>query len=228
MTSVTSHKDIFKAIHRSQHCQRNWNLDKTIPQEDIDIILESVTQCPSKQNKKFYNIHVLQDRNTIERLHSFTKGFGISNEIMTTNSQTLANLVLVFESVFDPSHARYAYMNRCILNTDINIHEVDWSKHEYDMDLLRNCEEEMRRDEHMSVGVAAGYSNLAAGMMGYATGCCACFDNESIKELLGLKGDCLLIMGIGIPGDRPRRIHHLHDDIVFPTKKKEHINVIEH
>ena len=33
-------KDIFKAIHRSQHCQRNWDLEQSIPEQDIDLILE--------------------------------------------------------------------------------------------------------------------------------------------------------------------------------------------
>ena len=224
MVKVSNHKDIFKAIHRSQHCQRNWNLDQTIPQEDIDIILESVTKCPSKQNKRFYDVHVLQDRDMIEKLHKLTYGFSINLDVTTTNSQTLANLVLVFESVFDPLLAKYAYLNRCILNPAVNVNEIDWSNHEYDETLLKHCEQEMKRDEHMAVGVAAGYSNLTASMMGYATGCCACFDKSGVKELLGLKGECLLIMGIGIPGDRPRRVHHLHDDIVFPTKKKEQIN----
>jgi len=32
-----------KAIHKSQHVQRNWDLSKTIPQEDLDLIAEAVT-----------------------------------------------------------------------------------------------------------------------------------------------------------------------------------------
>jgi hypothetical protein len=30
-----------KAIHKSQHVQRNWDLSKTIPQEDLDLIAEA-------------------------------------------------------------------------------------------------------------------------------------------------------------------------------------------
>ena len=37
-----------KAIHKSQHVQRNWDLSKSIPQEDIDLIAEAVTGAPSK------------------------------------------------------------------------------------------------------------------------------------------------------------------------------------
>jgi len=35
----TTYNDIRKAVIRSQHCQRNWNLDKQIPEEDIDLLI---------------------------------------------------------------------------------------------------------------------------------------------------------------------------------------------
>ena len=97
-------KDIFKAIHRSQHCQRNWDLEQSIPEQDIDLILESVTQCPSKQNQSFYKVHVLSDRDIIEQVHAKTQGFGLSDGTVTTNAQTLANMVLVFESNMTQDH----------------------------------------------------------------------------------------------------------------------------
>ena len=207
--------DLKKAIHKSQHCQRNWNLAETIPQEDIDLILESVTQCPSKQNLQFYNIHVIQDRKIIEELHDATKGFGITRDLITTNSQTLANLVIVFEAA----------------NRDQNIlsHARGYDILNFEKDqILELSLQSVKRDEHMAVGVAAGYANLTATLMGYSTGCCACFKPTEVTEMLGLENECLLIMGIGIPGDKNRRVHHLHDDIVFPTRKKQKISIINH
>lgn len=62
----TTYNDIRKAVIRSQHCQRNWNLDKVIPEEDIDLLVHAVTQCPSKQNISFYKVHFITDRNVIE------------------------------------------------------------------------------------------------------------------------------------------------------------------
>jgi len=47
--------EIVKAIHRSQHTQRNYDLSKSIPIEDIKTIITSATQCPSKQNVAFYD-----------------------------------------------------------------------------------------------------------------------------------------------------------------------------
>ena len=210
-----AHNDLYKTIHRSQHVQRNWDLEATMPQEDIDIILESVTQCPSKQNASFYKVHVLQDRDTIEKLHDLTKGFGIGDEAqtVTTNSQTLAHLVLVFEAANTRENAqRIAGNNRYL----------DYNR---DRDAIID---EVQRDREMAVGVAAGYSNLTASLLGYGTGCCACFQPQGVAELLGLEDDAVLIMGIGVPGKLPRRVHHKDHDIVFPTKKKQPIDVIVH
>ena len=53
---------IKKSIHKSQHCNRNWDLSKTIPQEDVDLIVESATQCPVKQNLNFYKYNFIKER----------------------------------------------------------------------------------------------------------------------------------------------------------------------
>jgi hypothetical protein len=45
--SKWENSEIIKAIHRSQHTQRNYDLTKTIPIEDIKTIITSATQCPS-------------------------------------------------------------------------------------------------------------------------------------------------------------------------------------
>lgn len=39
-----SHKNIIKAIHKSQHCQRNWDLSKVVPDEDMEVLVSAVTQ----------------------------------------------------------------------------------------------------------------------------------------------------------------------------------------
>ena len=35
-------------IHKSQICQRNWDLSEEIPQEHVDLIVEAVTQSPTR------------------------------------------------------------------------------------------------------------------------------------------------------------------------------------
>ena len=53
---------IKKAVIRSQHVQRNWDLSQEMSQDDIDLLVHAATNCPSKQNIAFYKLHVLTDR----------------------------------------------------------------------------------------------------------------------------------------------------------------------
>ena len=67
--------EIEKSVIRSQHTQRNFNLNKKLPKKDIDTLLHAVTNCPSKQNLAFYKVHFIQDRDIIEEIHENTYGF---------------------------------------------------------------------------------------------------------------------------------------------------------
>lgn len=196
---------IKKSIIKSQHCQRNWDLDKSIPEDDIDLIETSITQCPSKQNIVFYKPYMIQDRNTIENIHACTKGFlRYSDGTVETNSQTLANLLIVF--VEDSGY----YKNTKDRNTQTKTSNQDKSK-----EILHN-------DKMLSVGIAAGYCNLTSSMLGYSTGCCTCFDNKKIKNVLGINNNVLLLMGVGYSDDnRNRREHHTNKNFVFPTLGKD-------
>jgi len=205
--------EIKKAIIKSQHCQRNWDLTQEIPNDDLDLIIHAATQCPSKQNIAFYKAHFLQSRNLIEQVHELTRHNSRHPLYETeTNSQIMANLVIVFEdNDFIPSLKTDIYRNEetnaINLNRDTIIHH----------DVLK-------RDKHMAVGIAAGYVNLTANILGYSTGCCACFDDIGIRETLGLKSEVLLLMGIGFKDPtRNRRSHHSLPGFVFSTKVKQPI-----
>ena len=89
--------EIEKSVIRSQHTQRNFNLNKKLPKNDIDTLLHAVTNCPSKQNLAFYKVHFIQDRDIIEEIHENTYGFNKFGHTIESNSQTLANLLVIFE-----------------------------------------------------------------------------------------------------------------------------------
>ena len=95
-----TYEEVKKAVLKSQHCQRNWDLSREIDQADLDLIKHSLTNCPSKQNIAYYKVHMITDRNLIEEIHSYTDGFTINIEgsKSVTNSQCLANLLVVFEA----------------------------------------------------------------------------------------------------------------------------------
>jgi nitroreductase len=207
------HKTIEKAIIKSQHCQRNWNLSKQIPAEDMDLLIHAATQCPSKQNVAYYDVHVITDRNIIEEIHDATNGFIIDPfGNTTTNSQVLANVLFAFT----PTD-----------NIDVKISEhrneqLDNIKRD---NLSEKDEKIIFRDRCTSIGIASGYLNLTASMLGYSTGCCACFDSIEISKIIKANQPVELLMGIGYSDEtKNRRIHHTTGKM-FPTKKKQPVAV---
>ena len=84
----------------------------------------------------------------------------------------------------------------------------------------------MEQDMHTAVGVAAGYVNMTAAMLGYSTGCCSCCNKDEIQRILNIDEKPLLLMGVGYPDpNKPRRQHHLKDELVFPTNRKGEVEV---
>ena len=216
-----THKDIYKAVIKSQHCQRNWDLSKQIPEEDLQILIDSATQCPSKQNIAFYNLHFITDRELIEQIHDKTWGAGpfkLENypTEYETNPQTLANLLIVFEDIDIETQ-----LKNDIISRNFEANEILHGKKE---NYVKNMET-LKIDAQMAIGIAAGYLNLTASLLGYRTGCCRCFDTPGIKELLNMKNDPVLLMGIGFENENVnRRKHHIRD-FTFNTKKKQPISV---
>jgi len=226
-----THSEMVKAIHRSQHCQRNWDLSKTIPREDIDLIIEAATQCPSKQNISYYRLHFITNRDMIEKVYELTQG-AIMDPTNSgpvggypprgrsyTNPQTLANLLIVFErkSLEDIDAGEGPPRNA-----------ETYKKANGQLD--SSAEWAIERDATVAVGIAAGYVNLTSNLMGYSTGCCQCMDPQGIKELLGMKEVPMLLMGVGYKNENMnRKIHHADHTVSFGSFKKQKmdVNIIE-
>ena len=214
-------KIIEKAISKSQHCQRNWDLEKNIPDADLQTMVTSVTECPSKQNEAFYKVIIVKDRNKIEKIHETTDGFTfhdgtkdtispdgwIKQGVKTiTNSQTLANILFVFLKDTPKS-------NRSTQVAAVNLYSEQ----------SEGVENEIEKQRNLSVGIASGYLNLTASLLEYNTGCCSCFDSEKIEKILDCK-DPILLMGIGYRDKtRSRLEHHKDSNIRFRTFKKVEI-----
>jgi nitroreductase len=212
------HVAIKKSIFKSQHCQRNWDLTQEMPEDDLDTLMIAATQCPSKQNIAFYKLHFVTNRDLIERIHGHTKGFVMKHgetrdkTEYTTNAQVLANLLIVFEEYLDLSKAQDAGRNEQVIDLTNGTAKAS------DLKLIE-------KDRMMAIGVAAGYLNLTASLMGYATGCCTCFIPNKVQKEMGIKGRPLLLMGIGVADKtRNRRMHQIQD-FMFPTKPKQPIPV---
>jgi nitroreductase len=191
--------EIINAIENSQHCQRNWDLTKSIPEEHIDLLIEAVKRAPSKQNLAFYKAHFITDRSIIEAIsdntktNTLTKWIDNNNiQFSRINSQALANLLIVFEYYEDYSdpiiHNRNAEAKAAYLNHQSDIHTK----------ILNN-------DRYTSIGIASGYVALIANMLGYSTGFCACLQSPPISKILGTDNNILLLLGVGFPNEN---VHH--------------------
>ena len=213
---VIDHDAIKKAIIISQHTQRNWNLSKNISEKNMDLLIHSATQCPSKQNIAYYKTHFITNRDIIEQIHAVTtfKSQLKGEYERMTNPQVLANLLIVFEK-----HDFIPSLKDDIFRSNETEAIINGSQTSDNMRALQ-------RDAEMAVGIAAGYLNLTASIIGLRTGCCACFDTNEVKNILSLENEPLLLMGIGYKGkEMNRRVHHKIPDVVFSSKTKQPIQV---
>ena len=194
---------IKKSIYKSQHCNRNWDLSKSIPQEDIETIITAVTQCSSKQNLDFYSVYAIQDRNMIEDIYESTV-----TEKGRKNPQVLAQLLLIFAE-----NSKMTQNNPEARNRNKEIKELTNIT-----PIKKEIAQVLHDDLHESIGVAAGTANIVSAMLGYETGCCKCFDNNKLDKMFDETP--ILMMGIGIRDkSRNRREEHKEGFLIDTFKK---------
>jgi hypothetical protein len=134
-----------------------------------------------------------------------------------TNSQVLANLLVVFER------------QPVVVNDFDSLNRTDETRRMGVGQLTDDDKSILTRDAHMAVGIAAGYLNVVSSMLGYSTGCCACFQSQPIQDVLGINNEVMLMMGVGFKDpELNRRIHHANHEFMFPTKPKQTISVTRH
>lgn len=237
---IENRKEIIKAIIKSQRCQRNWDLTKSIPDEDLRLLVTSATYCPSKQNIAFYKVHVVTNQDLIAQIHAHTTGFAVrrdeNNVLVPTvklgpedpvefipNDQVLANALFVFED-----------------NTDLQLwNDYDKAKYAESYQMFYSIEHNddptgvkhkvMQYDRDVALGIGSAYLTLTAAMAGYSTGFCACMNQASIKDVLGLGNLPLLMVGVGFPDTtKIRNASQSMSDFVYPTKFKQPISVTYH
>ena len=213
--------EIVKAIHRSQHTQRNYDLSKDIPIEDIKTIITAASQCPSKQNVAFYDVYVITNRSVINDIYETTTSLHSDdpNYKRLSNPQVLGNMLLVFTDKKDGPVGNH----KELIEAKKGINEEETSRI-------------VTQDMFTAIGIAAGYVNLTASLLGYETGCCSCVMNyDRIREILNIETTPQLLMGVGYKNEGVnRREHHLKDTTVakeqgwlekFGTVKKQNIGI---
>lgn len=230
-------KKLIKSIDSSQRAQRNYDLSKSIPQNELDTLIYAASKSPSKQNETHYSLFVYTDPIMIRKIYDTTKKFNFFDEnddleklfgekngvywqnddYSVKNSQVLANALFVY--VADSGEARGG--TNIVGQDSSSVH----AKQLY--------QEQMS----YSIGISVGELILSANLLGLKTGICSAMDGRAIKKVVGTEKSVKMLVGVGFENfDIDRRLHPevLNKDVPakfrngkdlenwrFPSYKKE-------
>jgi len=194
--------EIKKSIDTVQRAQRNYDLSKSIPNEDLELLIYAAKKSPSKQNEKHLSLHIFTDEYIIKQIYNCTHKFtlGIKEALeedkgenwlyqnyAVKNSQVYANVLFVY--VEDEGEARGA------------THLRGKNGSEFGQRVLTE-------QKNYSMGISVGELILTAGLLGYKTGICSAMDEEPVKKLIKTEKEPKLLVGIGYENeDRDRKEH---------------------
>lgn len=200
--------DIKKAIESAQKAQRNYDLDKFLPKEDLDTLIYAAINSPSKQNETHYSLAVYTDHQVIRSIYDHTKKFTLidkktdksktfgekdgkywqNDSDSVKNSQVLANALFVY--IEDEGQARGG--------THLVAKKSPYS----------NAGSIFKEQQSYSIGISVGQLILTANLLGYKTGICSAMDSRPIKKIIGTEKSVKLLVGVGFENTgTDRRLH---------------------
>ena len=194
--------EIKKAIDTVQRAQRNYDLSKLIPNEELDLLIYAAANSPSKQNETHLSLHIFTDECIIKQIYDCTKKFtlGITAALeedkgeewlyqnySVKNSQVYANILFVYAE--EDSEARGA------------THLKGQNNDEFGKNILTE-------QKNYSMGISIGELILTAGLLGYKTGICSAMDEDAVGNIIGIESKVKILVGIGFENDKvDRRLH---------------------
>jgi len=200
--------DLKKAIDSAQRAQRNYDLSKTIPQDDLETLIYAAVNSPSKQNETHYSLHVYTGQDVIRDIYNNTKKFTLmkddedrkglfgekdgkywqNDKQSVTNSQTLANALFVYVEETGEARGGTHFVGQT--NPNGNAAKLYYEQQSY------------------SIGISVGELILTANLLGYKTGICSAMDSKPIKKIVGSKNHVKLLVGVGFDNvGTDRRLH---------------------
>tara|TARA_B100000085_G_scaffold120938_1_gene110218 strand:- start:181 stop:1380 length:1200 start_codon:yes stop_codon:yes gene_type:complete len=206
--SIDSLKGQEEASDVVSRCQRNWK-DEPVPKSDIDIIVNTAMNMPTKQNVLMYELFVFTGRDEIDFLYDISTPPGVNTDQKWRNAQIRAPLVLAWfiaKDVRDTVHSEIP---------EDEVYSFSTTSHE-----ARN----------LNVGISCGAAALTAGQLGYHTGFNCCFQLDKLEVLAQHKrpgiGSFVLSLGVGKPVDGVPRNHifandHIDKTLIIKTEPKK-------
>lgn len=174
---IFTEMDPVKASFIAERCQRNFDFDQEIPEDDFTTIMQACINMPSKQNKQYFRMIVSrnQEFNRVCYDYSEDPTNPDFDRPLHRNGQVMAPLLLMFVPE-DPDSVYNPFGDDFYTNFDQNL------------------------------GICAGVAAHTAATLGYRTGFCACvrwkdlFD--TLVERFGITRPVVntgLFLGIGKP-----------------------------
>lgn len=214
--------NIKKAVDVSQRAQRNYDLSKTIPENDLHTLIYAAKNSPAKQNETHYALEVYTDPELIHRVYNETKKFTLGSleqeglfketngkfwqdqERAVRNSQILANVLFVYTRDTGPARGGTHLMaKKCNKGESFLLYT---------------------EQQNFSIGISVGQLILSATLLGYKTGICSAFSSSITKATLGLDKKPVLLVGVGydqLGTDRRLHAETLNKDILITSRNGE-------
>lgn len=197
---------LVSAIATAQRAQRNYDLSKTIPDNDLQTLIYAATNSPSKQNEVHYSLHVYTDQTKIREIYNCTKLFSVNktpeegmfehrdgkfwqDETRSVyNSQILANVLFVYlahEGAAIGGTHLLAKQNRSSIMNDF-----------------------YQESKSYSIGISIGELILSANLLGYKTGICSAMNADDVAKVINVDKEPKVLVGIGFENTGvDRRLH---------------------
>jgi nitroreductase len=200
--------EIKQAVAVTNKAQRNYNLTKFIPQEDLDTLIYAAVNSPSKQNETHYSLHVYTDQTIIKEIYSHTKKF-----TMIRDKQDQDESFKVEDDVFIQNDAK-SVTNSQIYANALFVYVAEQgdtrgSQHKAAKENPNSTAAKVYNEQvAYSMGISVGELILSAGLLGYTTGICSALDTRPIRDILGIKQNPKLLVGVGFPNIQLDRTQH--------------------
>ena len=218
--------EVKQAVDVARVAQRNWDLDRQIPEEDLETLIYAAQNSPKKQMETHFSLHVFTHKEKIREIYDQTKKFSVypvtdvspkneddwkppenmfadidgnfyqDDHFSVKNSQILANAMFV-----------YCEDKRSVRGGTHFMAKVDGAS--------PNVKSLYEEQIDFSIGISVGILLNSAAMMGYKTGICSALEDDEIAHLLPLDPDGSmqnpkLLIGIGY--DNPGVDRTLHQE----------------
>jgi len=201
-------KEIEKAVDITQRAQRNYDLTKQIPSQDLNTLIHAATNSPSKQNETHYELHVFTDQNIIREIYNQTKLY-----LLMTDEDNHEDLYGEINGEFWQSDERSVH-NSQILSNVLFAYVEDIGKprggtHKFAKNSADSKESRSIYNDQIcySIGISSGQLALSAAMLGYKTGFCSAFNTTNVPQIIGTSKKAKLLVGVGYDAGIHRRFH---------------------